>query len=810
LTTTYAAQPIPNDCEPNDSFSTACLIPENGSTPGHLGYKGGGNGTTDVVDNFKFILGADGESKLKIEYDATLTIWSVQIRDVDNTLLFSQPMPQNGVLYDGYGLKAGTYYLIITRETKETNYGGYNLTTFYTAQPIPNDCEPNDSFSTACLIPNNGSTPGHLSYKGGGNGTTDVVDNFKFILGADGESKLKIEYDATLTIWSVQIRDVDNTLLFSQPMPQNGVLYDGYGLKAGTYYLIITRETKETNYGGYNLTTFYTAQPIPNDCEPNDSCSTACLIPDNGSTSGHLGYKGGGNGTTDVVDYFKITFSPNGQLGFKVIFDSPLSIASVGIYDVNCLPLYTKVNPSSGVIYGPYNLTAGTYNIKISRNSGYGGYVLQLQLPIIPPPPITTFLIPFGALNNGNVNIGNMSGALSNITISMLNSNGSIVKQQSTTIPAKGVKRTWDLVSNIFGYGKPLTVEIIGDQLLIGDNIKWADPPYDTVGAGFTCGPLSLMKGKEFYFPFSAFGQSSGYAVVSNTTTSQANLTIEVYDQAGALKKTSAMTVGAKGVARTWETIGSIQAIADPAVLRITSDQEVVVEAVRWEQNKRGWGFAILPSATGSGTSFLVPFGSLNNGSINLANISVSAANVTLRVLNVAGQNVKEQAFTIPAKGVKRSWDLIGNVFTYGKPATVEITSDQALVGDNIKWADPPYDTVGAGFTCGPLSLMKGKEFYFPFSAFGQSNGYAVLSNTSASQATLTIEVYDQAGALKKTSAMTIGAKGVARTWETIGSIQAIADPAVLRITSDQDVVVEAVRWEQNKRGWGFAILPVL
>jgi hypothetical protein len=421
----------------------------------------------------------------------------------------------------------------------------------------------------------------------------------------------------------------------------------------------------------------------------------------------------------------------------------------------------------------------------------------------------TTFFIPFGALNNGNVNIGNLGSATANIMLRILDANGLSKKDQSATIPAKGVKRTWDLIGNIFAYGKPVTVEVTSDQTLIGDNIKWSDPPYDTVGAGFTCGPLSLVKGKEFYFPFSAFGQSSGYAVVSNTTTSQANLTVEVYDQAGVLKKTSAMTVGAKGVARTWETIGSIQAIADPAVLRITSDQDVVVEAVRWEQNKRGWGFAILPSATGSGTSFLVPFGSLNNGSLNLANISASTANVTLRVLSAAGQNVKEQAFTIPAKGVKRSWDLVGNIFGYGKPVTVEVTSDQPLVGDNIKWSDPPYDTVGAGFTCGPLSLMKGKEFYFPFSAFGQSNGYAVLSNTAASQANVTIEVYDQAGVLKKTSAMTIGAKGVARTWETIGSIQAIADPAVLRITSDQDVVVEAVRWEQNKRGWGFAILPI-
>jgi len=421
----------------------------------------------------------------------------------------------------------------------------------------------------------------------------------------------------------------------------------------------------------------------------------------------------------------------------------------------------------------------------------------------------TIFLLPFGALNNGNVNIANMGSATANTNLRVLDAAGLSLQESSFTIPAKGVIRSWDLVGNIFSYGKPLTVEISGDQPLAGDNIKWASPPNDTVGAGFTCAPLAKMKGTLFYFPFSSFGSSNGYAVIANATTTTANVTVNVYDQTGILKKTSTFPIGARSVVRTWESVGSIQAIADPALLKISSDQDLVVEAVRWEQNRRGWGFAIFPPALGSGTSFSIPFGALNNGNINLANISGSSANVTLRILNSSGQNVKEQAFTIPALGVRRSWDIVGNIFSYGKPATVELTSDQALVADNIKWANAPYDTVGAGFSCGPLSVMKGKQFYFPFSAFGQSNGYAVISNTTTSPANLTIEVYDQTGVLKKTSNFSIGPKGIARTWEVIGSIQSIADPALIRIVSDQDIVAEAVRWEQNKRGWGFALLPV-
>jgi len=422
----------------------------------------------------------------------------------------------------------------------------------------------------------------------------------------------------------------------------------------------------------------------------------------------------------------------------------------------------------------------------------------------------TTFFIPFNALNNGNVNLGNIGGGTANVTIKALDASGSVVLNQATTIPSLGVKRTWDIIGDIYDYGKPLTVEVSSDQTLSGDNIKWADPPYDTVGAGFTCAPVSQMKGTLFYFPFSSFGSVQGYAAISNTTSSTANITVQVFDAAGVLKKTVGMTVGPKGVARTWESLGNIATWADPALVKILSDQDIVVEAVRWESNKRGWGFAIFPSAIASGTSFLIPFNALNNGNVNLGNIGGGTANVTLNIWSAAGAVVKTQALTIPALGVKRTWDIIGDIYDYGKPVTVEVTSDQPLAGDNIKWADPPYDTVGAGFSCAPVSLMKGKTFYFPFSSFGTVQAYAAISNTTSSTANITVEVYDQTGLLKKTQGMTVGPKGVGRTWDSLGNIATWADPALVKITSDQDIVVEAVRWESNKRGWGFAILPII
>jgi hypothetical protein len=103
----------------------------------------------------------------------------------------------------------------------------------------------------------------------------------------------------------------------------------------------------------------------------------------------------------------------------------------------------------------------------------------------------------------------------------------------------------------------------------------------------------------------------------------------------------------------------------------------------------------------------------------------------------------------------------------------VEITSDQLLVADNIKWASPPYDTVGAGFNCGPLLISQGKEFVFPFSSFSSwTNAYCAMANTSNETATVTLEVYDASGGLKKAVTRTIGGRMTARSWDWLAQVR--------------------------------------
>ena len=387
FTTIYDAQAIDNDTEPNDQFSDANEAPLNASVTGHLGYKGGGDGTTDFVDIYTTTLNSDGELKFEITYDSTLDISlynrGIEIYDASETLLFTERSPSSGVTYGPYGLKAATYYIKVLRDA---GYGGYTFTTIYDAQAIDNDTEPNDQFSDANEAPLNASVTGHLGYKGGGDGTTDFVDIYTTTLNSDGELKFNITYDSTLDISTytagITIYDTNETLLFSEGSPSSGVTYGPCGLKAGTYYIKVLRYA---GYGGYTLTTIYDAQTIANDTEPNDQFSNANEAPLNESVTGHLGYKGGGDGTTDYVDIFSATLGSDGELKFNITYDSTLDIstytAGITIYDTNETLLFSEGSPSSGVTYGPYVLNTGTYYIKILRYSGYGGYTFTMFHP---------------------------------------------------------------------------------------------------------------------------------------------------------------------------------------------------------------------------------------------------------------------------------------------------------------------------------------------------------------------------------------------------------------------------------------------
>jgi len=436
-------------------------------------------------------------------------------------------------------------------------------------------------------------------------------------------------------------------------------------------------------------------------------------------------------------------------------------------------------------------------------------------------PRPTDFFIPFGSLNKGNVNLGNISNYEANVTVRIRDQNGSIVLDDTfMTIPSKGVALTWDLINNIYNYGKPLIVEIESDQHLVADNTKWADNEAEPngrehVGAAMTCQPVETMKGKLFYFTFSTMSSAKAYCCIANTENSSANVTLQIYNTNGNLMRAENIVIPALGMIRSWKYIGNIGSIASPALVKVSSDKNVVIDAIRWEDDCKGWTFAVLPAATAGGQKFFVPFGSLNRGNINMGNISTTTANISLRLRDKYGTQIgSTNNFTIPANGIALTWDIIGNIYNYGKPITVEIQSDQALVADNIKWADDldnPNSKVhiGAAMTCLPEDVMKGKLLYFTYYTMSTANSYSCIANTETTPANVTLQVYDANGNLQQSKSLSIPALGMIRSWDYIGNIGDIASPSLIKISSDKNVVADAIRWENNCKGWTFAVLPI-
>jgi C1A family cysteine protease/putative hemolysin len=226
-------------------------------------------------------------------------------------------------------------------------------------------------------FPLNSTVNGYLS-------ETHPLDIWKITLPTDGKITFPLTFDSTLNIAALYIYDSDgSSLVYDDGVGASPQTLGPYGLKAGTYYVKIEwYQYSGSTYGGYTLSNVYTEQPLGNDCEPNDSHLTACSMSPNGTVTGHLGYKGGGNASRDTQDWWKITLPTDGKITFPLTFDSTLNIAALYIYDSDGSSLvYDDGVGASPQTLGPYGLKAGTYYVKIEwyqySGSTYGGYTLS-------------------------------------------------------------------------------------------------------------------------------------------------------------------------------------------------------------------------------------------------------------------------------------------------------------------------------------------------------------------------------------------------------------------------------------------------
>lgn len=300
--------------------------------------------------------------------DSSILEQDANLYDVDGT---------TQIAHDGsYGTKSTLSYpnlLPGAYKVKVYLYSGvgasYSINNTFTAQPIGNNTEPNDSLAQAVTMAINATIPGHLGYYG--NGFTDAADWFKITTPSDGILSISAYSDTTLEA-DLNIFDSDGaTVLQHDGQVSRSSLVSIPNLKPGTYFF---KYYKYSGYGGYNLTSTFTPQPKTNDPEPNDTFTQAITLGANASTTGHLGYFT--NQITDSKDWYKIELSSDGALRVLIKSDTTLDI-DANLYDVDGTTqiFHDGRAGDSTILYMP-NLKAGVYYAKPYAYTGYGGYTI--------------------------------------------------------------------------------------------------------------------------------------------------------------------------------------------------------------------------------------------------------------------------------------------------------------------------------------------------------------------------------------------------------------------------------------------------
>jgi len=316
----------------------------------------------------RFSLSQDAEVTFKISASGSLNIGWVYLYRSDKSSYMGSVYVGRGKDFGPFGLKKGTYWLKVNRDSGS---GSVKIDPIVNPPSYRNDSGKNDSPETPTLG-YVGSNEGHLGYTDGYE--TDNVDWWKFSLEKDGKVYLQFSADSTLAIgWVYLYRRDGDYYIASRFVGSDLKKLGPIGLMAGEYLIKVT---KDSGYGGYQLNIVHEGQEIGNDNEPNEEVGDAKLCTVNEWNDGHLGYTDGYK--TDNVDWWKMKLDEDGEFYLQFSSDKNLAIGWVYLYrkDGDSYIASRFVGNDLKKL-GPIGLMAGEYLIKVTRDSGYGGYRMK-------------------------------------------------------------------------------------------------------------------------------------------------------------------------------------------------------------------------------------------------------------------------------------------------------------------------------------------------------------------------------------------------------------------------------------------------
>ena len=394
---TFTPNATPNDAEPNDTYDTGELLESGKMATGHLGYLYCGEDTRDTEDWYKIVVPEkqNGTARFIITCSDGFEIGGITLYAL--TLTGDEIQQRNNVGKEGQltvsDMASGTYYVKVSHWYSS---GSYNLDYTFTPNATPNDAEPNDTYDTGELLENGKTATGHLGYVYrycyNTAETRDTEDWYKIVVPEkqNGTAKFIITCKDGLEIGGITLYAL--TLTGDEIQQRNNVGKEGQltvsDLASGTYYVKVSLGFGS---GGYILDYTFTPNAIPNDAEPNDTYDTGELLESGKTATGHLGYVYrycyNRAETRDTEDWYKIEVKAKGVVLLSVKPDT-LSTLSIGRLSLNKKDgEKLREIAGTGVDRGKGQITAndvepGTYYVKVSHGSGFGGYFLTYGNPV--------------------------------------------------------------------------------------------------------------------------------------------------------------------------------------------------------------------------------------------------------------------------------------------------------------------------------------------------------------------------------------------------------------------------------------------
>ena len=273
-------------------------------------------------------------------------------------------------------LGAGTYLVRIDRVT---GGGRYTLRASHQPSPYADDPEPNDRVEDAATLATDQPFEGRLGYRSGER--TDTDDWFRLTVALPGRLSVPVEAEPSLAL-DARLYAANGSSVLDRDTGggRSSRVVERADLAPGTYFVRLTRVA---GHGGYRLQPVFEPQPVPIDAEPNDSADEAAVLVVNQMHSGQLGYTDGS--VTDRDDWFTFELDEPGGVHVTVQADETLAL-DARLYAANgssVLDRDTGGGRSSRLVERA-DLAPGTYFVRLTRVTGYGGYHLTPAFVAVP------------------------------------------------------------------------------------------------------------------------------------------------------------------------------------------------------------------------------------------------------------------------------------------------------------------------------------------------------------------------------------------------------------------------------------------